>query len=72
MNASTDRRFITVAEAARLMEIHPNTVRNMVNRGDLIDARIPGTNQIRIDAQQVEDLICSRATYDRNSETPCC
>jgi excisionase family DNA binding protein len=58
------RRFISVREAARRLEVHENTIRNMVARGELVDARVPGTSYIRIDAAQIRALIDARPTYD--------
>lgn len=47
-------RPLTVAQAARLVRLHPDTIRRLVRQGTLPDRRPPGTRKIML---YVTDLI---------------
>lgn len=68
MSGKRTGRFIGVREAARRLDVHENTIRKWVAEGKLIDARLPGTQFIRIDVQQIEPMIAERQTYEGNTD----
>lgn len=49
-----------VNETARLLEVHPNTVRNWTKQGILTDVRIQGSKQARYDEQDINRLATAR------------
>lgn len=52
---------LLVKEAAALLRVHPNTVRNWVHIGFLTDVRVPGSRHIRLDRREVEAVAQRRA-----------
>ncbi|MFC8797279.1 helix-turn-helix domain-containing protein [Promicromonospora sp. NPDC057138] len=52
--------FLTVAETARLLGVHENTVRNWVTGGTLVSARLPGAKQHRFAREEVMRLVAQR------------
>lgn len=52
--------FLNVTETARLLGVHPNTVRNWVAAGVLVSSRLPGTKQNRFAREEVMRLVESR------------
>lgn len=56
MTTTTDTELIGVREAARILQVHENTIRNWVREGRLLDARVPGTRSLRLSRAQVEQL----------------
>ncbi len=52
--------FLTVAETAKRLDVHENTVRNWARIGKLPSARIPGTRAHRFDVRDVERLLRQR------------
>lgn len=50
----SDDEHITTGQAAVLLQVHPNTIRNWVHAGYLTDTRVPGTPQIRLSRTEVE------------------
>lgn len=46
---------ITTLEAAELLRVHPNTVRNWARAGYLTDTRVPGTPRMRLSRAEVEE-----------------
>lgn len=55
-----ERPFLTVAETAKRLGVHENTVRNWARSGKLQSARIPGSRVNRFDARDVERLVSQR------------
>lgn len=53
--------FLKVREAARRLHVHENTVRNMVDRGELQDYRLPGSRFLRLRADEVDKLVARQA-----------
>lgn len=49
--------FLGVSETARLLGVHPNTVRNWVATGALVSSRLPGTRQNRFARDEVMRLV---------------
>ena len=47
--------MLTIAQAAELLNVHKNTIRNLIQRGDLSAVRI-GRNIIRIPAGEVQAI----------------
>ena len=56
--------FLTINEAAKIMKVHPNTIRNLLNRGELKAQRV-GTRIIRIYAADLQEIL---STYTRNEK----
>lgn len=54
------KQLLTVRETARLLDVHENTVRNWVAKGDLKSARLPGARFHRFEREEVERLARSR------------
>lgn len=48
-------RLYTIAEAAETLQLHPNTIRNLITRGDLKADRIG--RSIRITSKNLEALL---------------
>lgn len=55
-----DLEFLKVRDAARRLHVHENTVRNMVDRGELQDYRLPGSRFMRLSADEVDQLAAMR------------
>lgn len=55
-----DSPYLNVTETARLLGVHPNTVRNWVATGMLVSSRLPGTKQNRFAREEVMRLVESR------------
>lgn len=53
-------QFLTVAETARRLGVHQNTVRNWVRNGTLRSVSVPGARTNRFDARDVERLVSQR------------
>jgi excisionase family DNA binding protein len=47
MQASSNSEFLTVAEVADLLKLNPQTIRNMIDRGDLTALRVGRRVRIR-------------------------
>lgn len=59
-----------VSEAAAALGVHPNTVRNWVATGRLVDVRPHGAPFIRLDPDQVASLLPARtATPEVDADT---
>lgn len=52
---------LNVADAAALLQVHPNTVRNWVRSGYLTDVRLPGTKWAKLDRRELEVIRLGRA-----------
>jgi excisionase family DNA binding protein len=52
---SSSPEMLTIAQAAEHLNVHKNTIRNLIQRGDLNAVRI-GRNIIRIPAAEVQTL----------------
>ena len=61
------RKLITVSEAAELLDVHRNTVRNWADRGIIRAVRLPGNGQRRFQIQEVERV---REGYFAGVELP--
>lgn len=55
MPNSAPSEMLTIAQAAENLNVHKNTIRNLIQRGDLSAVRI-GRNIIRIPAGEVQAL----------------
>ena len=55
MDKQSTKRFLTIREAAELLKVHENTIRNLIVRGDLKAERI-GKGIIRIRQAEVDAL----------------
>jgi hypothetical protein len=66
-------QLVGVTDAAKRLDVHPNTVRNWVRDGLLTDARIPGTRYLRLRLEDIERLARERAqeagTLERERRT---
>ena len=51
-----EQQFITIFEAAKLLSTHPNTIRNMISRGDLAAFRV-GPRAVRIEKGTLLDSL---------------
>jgi excisionase family DNA binding protein len=60
-------RLITISEAAQMLEVHRNTVRNWADRGIIRAVRLPGNGQRRFQVQEVERV---REGYFAGVELP--
>jgi len=60
MNVENSPELLTVAETAKRLGVHENTVRNWARSGQLRSARIPGARANRFDARDVERLVNQR------------
>jgi excisionase family DNA binding protein len=60
MNVDTGPELLTVAETAKRLGVHENTVRNWARGGKLRSARIPGARANRFDARDVARLVSQR------------
>lgn len=56
MSADTPRKYETIAEAARRIGVHPNTLRRRIADGGLTAYRF-GPRLIRLDAGEVDALL---------------
>jgi len=56
----SERKLLTVREAARRLGVHENTVRNMVARGQLKSSRLPGVRAHRFEEAEVERVANAR------------
>ena len=56
MQASSDDEFLTVNEVADLLKLNPQTVRNMVDRGELPAVRV-GLRRVRIYRRDLEAFL---------------
>lgn len=56
-----------VTEAARLLGVHTNTIRNWVAQGRLRDVRPQGAAQIRLDPEQVATMVVRRPTVEHGT-----
>lgn len=54
---STQPRWLTLADAAEYLSVTDRTVRNYIARGELTGYRM-GTRSLRIDARELDDLLC--------------
>lgn len=54
---ASESEYVGVGEAARLLGVHENTVRNWVKTGVLASARLPGTRQHRFLRPDLERLL---------------
>ena len=50
-----DSRYLTVDEAARLLSLHPMTIRSMINRKIIPSCRLG--RAIRVDAKKLEAML---------------
>lgn len=48
--------FLSVRAAARMLEVHENTIRNWVKEGRLADARVPGSRFLRVERSAVQRM----------------
>lgn len=55
MDKQSHKRFLTIREAAELLNVHENTIRNLITRGNLKAERI-GKGIIRIRQAEIEAL----------------
>lgn len=55
-----ESELLTISQAAKILSVHPNTIRNLIARGELKAQRI-GSRLVRIHR---EDLISSCRPYD--------
>jgi len=53
---SSQNRCITIQRAADLLAVHPNTIRNLIARGELQAERI-GARIVRVQEQDVQALL---------------
>jgi excisionase family DNA binding protein len=60
MTQEVEAPFLTVAETARLLGVHENTVRNWVNAGTLVSARLPGAKQHKFAREEVMRMVAHR------------
>ncbi|MEP7764538.1 helix-turn-helix domain-containing protein [Sanguibacter sp. 25GB23B1] len=59
---ATDKPFLNVSETARLLGVHPNTVRNWVIAGTLVSSKPPGARQHRFAREEVMRMVERRST----------
>lgn len=52
----TDIQLISIKEAAQFLSVHPNTIRNMIERDELTAHRF-GKRIIRIDFKQLNTIL---------------
>lgn len=50
------KELLTISDAARILSVHKNTIRNMINRGELIAQRIGG-RLIRIHKDELTAIL---------------
>jgi excisionase family DNA binding protein len=55
-----EKELVTITQAAKILSVHPNTIRNLISRGDLRAERI-GSRLVRIHR---DDLIALFHPYD--------
>jgi excisionase family DNA binding protein len=55
LDKQSNKRFLTIREAAELLTVHENTIRNLIARGDLKAERI-GKGIIRIRQAELDAL----------------
>jgi excisionase family DNA binding protein len=55
LDKQSHKRFLTIREAAELLNVHENTIRNLITRGNLKAERI-GKGIIRIRQAEIEAL----------------
>lgn len=55
MTTTSYTEMLTIAQAAEHLNVHKNTIRNLIQRGELNAVRI-GRNIIRIPAAEVQTL----------------
>ncbi|WP_267422387.1 MULTISPECIES: helix-turn-helix domain-containing protein [unclassified Curtobacterium] len=60
MKRTSDAAYLTVGETARLLGVHPNTVRNWAAKGTLVSARLPGAKQHRFAREHVLEFAAHR------------
>jgi excisionase family DNA binding protein len=58
MNQRTipEAKWVTIVEAAQILAVHPNTIRNLINKNVLKAYRL-GSRIIRIDANELETIL---------------
>jgi len=56
LDKQSNKRFLTIREAAELLNVHENTIRNLIVRGDLKAERI-GKSIIRIRQVDIDGLL---------------
>jgi hypothetical protein len=55
MQLKPETQWLTIKQAADIWGLHPNTIRNLITRGQLNAYRL-GARVIRIDADDLNDL----------------
>jgi excisionase family DNA binding protein len=54
--SSTGHQLITIAEAAKLIRVHPRTIRRRIAEGALVAYRV-GPSLIRLDADELDAML---------------
>lgn len=60
--------FLTVAEVAQLLKLNPQTVRNVIDRGELPAIRV-GSRRVRIQRSDLDAFLAERRRLTDRSET---
>lgn len=57
MDAQTSPRLLDVTEAARRLQVHPDTIRRRIRSGDLPAFRVAPNGNVRIPVSAVDKLL---------------
>jgi excisionase family DNA binding protein len=62
-----ETEFLTVDEVAALLKLNPQTVRNMIDRGELPAVRV-GSRRVRIQRSDLDEFLAEGRRLTRRSE----